>query len=764
MIDACTLQELASATGFPRQTLQRRLESLKCPFEARNGSGKGRPANHYIVSKLPSELRDALADYRREKSLQELREGKPVDPSANSVIPLFQPESARAPAKKPVAELIVHARAEIVIPDRSEKVGLAKYRLVTEWRKLMEAQPWGKKDEATKAFMLAYRTGQLLPEAYETLKANGKHDEISEKTLYKLDKRLRDSALENGGNEDYRVLADGRGGWRKHGTTKWRPRDLSPQAQQDLLTSWLQPNRPTVSLAIHAAKILLKKKGIEEDCHEATWRRWLKDFEKKNQHVIVLAREGEKAYWDKCGPYITRNDHLLTVGQVLVADGHDLNFTILHPTTGKPCRMKLIVFFDWASRCPVGWQLMPSENVTAIMAALRMSFVTLGKYCEIVYIDNGKAFKAKVFTDTDPDIEELRGLYARLGIATVFSAPYNARAKIVERFWLTMSEQCERIIPTFCGGSIEDKPAHLMRNEKFHKAWQDAKTQGWVPNVREAAHMIDVYFRWYADQPHEGLGGRKPAEVLESGKGPGIDLSDLDNHFLWRERRTPRKCRVTLFGIDYESDCLHGLGEDVLVTFDTSDLNRVWCYTLEGGYLGEALPVQALHPMARLLGDQVSMDQLKGAISRQRRLARETKKNLIDLGATPEAVESVQNLPWNQKVAVLPGGKTPGSDSVDLNKKDPPAEECRRLELVLSHAVEKLEEEKKSRPKLERPEYFRGEAARYEWCFRVKVQHGEDLSEEDKLFMAYFEETTEFKENYRQRYQDLGELYGTQAR
>ena len=77
-------------------------------------------------------------------------------------------------------------------------------------------------------------------------------------------------------------------------------------------------------------------------------------------------REGEKALDDLVGPYITRDSSMLNVGDVLVADGHRLNFDCIHPFTGRPARMTLILWLDWASRMPAGWEIMPEEDTVAI--------------------------------------------------------------------------------------------------------------------------------------------------------------------------------------------------------------------------------------------------------------------------------------------------------------------------------------------------------------------------------------------------------------
>ena len=58
-------------------------------------------------------------------------------------------------------------------------------------------------------------------------------------------------------------------------------------------------------------------------------------------------REGEKAYQDKEEAYIERDISKLEVCDVLIADGHVLNFQVINPFTGKPTRATLVGFLDW---------------------------------------------------------------------------------------------------------------------------------------------------------------------------------------------------------------------------------------------------------------------------------------------------------------------------------------------------------------------------------------------------------------------------------
>jgi len=181
-------------------------------------------------------------------------------------------------------------------------------------------------------------------------------------------------------------------------------------------------------------------------------------------------REGEKAYHDKIEPYIKRDISKLEVGDVLIADGNVLNFQVINPFIGRPTRATLVGFLDWKSTALVGYEIMMSENTQCIASALRNAILNLGVIPKVVYQDNGKAFKAKYFHDkqgefmsrsltgakcdflakasknqhycqhVDFDESGFNGVYASLGIKSVFAKPYNARAKVIERFFKEFQE------------------------------------------------------------------------------------------------------------------------------------------------------------------------------------------------------------------------------------------------------------------------------------------------------------------------------------
>ena len=252
----------------------------------------------------------------------------------------------------------------------------------------------------------------------------------------------------------------------------------------------LHPNRLCIGKAIALTKYKLKEQGQSFIPADITFRRYAKWFKDNNYDKWVLARDGEKALSDKVEPYIKRDASLLDVGDILVADGHKLAFQVINPFTGKPCRATLVGFLDWKSTALVGYEIMLEENTQCIASALRNAIINLDMIPKIVYQDNGRAFRAKYFTD-EKGFGELGfyGLYAKLGIETVFARPYNARAKVIERFFKEFQEGFEKLLPSYVGSSIINKPAYLKRNEKFHKNLH----QEFIPTIEDTIKMIDSY-------------------------------------------------------------------------------------------------------------------------------------------------------------------------------------------------------------------------------------------------------------------------------
>mgnify|MGYP002797781663 FL=1 len=383
----------------------------------------------------------------------------------------------------------------------------------------------------------------------------------------------------------------------------------------------LHPNRICIGKAIALTKYKLKEQGQSFIPADITFRRYAKWFKDNNYDKWVLARDGEKALSDKVEPYIKRDASLLDVGDILVADGHKLAFQVINPFTGKPCRATLVGFLDWKSTALVGYEIMLEENTQCIASALRNAIINLDMIPKIVYQDNGRAFRAKYFTD-EKGFGELGfyGLYAKLGIETVFARPYNARSKVIERFFKEFQEGFEKLMPSYVGSSIINKPAYLKRNEKFHSNLHN----DYIPTIEETIKMIDMWLKFKNSQPCTNAPNMTITEVLENRKKQNIDKSLLDDLMLATEVKTIQRNGVRFLNCDYFDERLYGLRGKVLVKYNLFDLTSVKVFTPKGEYLCTAERVTETHPMAKILGTVEDLEDYKQKIQKQQKLKRKT--------------------------------------------------------------------------------------------------------------------------------------------
>ena len=383
----------------------------------------------------------------------------------------------------------------------------------------------------------------------------------------------------------------------------------------------LHPNRLSIGKAISLTKYRLKEQGQSFIPADITFRRYAKWFKDNNYDKWILARDGEKALSDKVEPYIKRDASLLEVGDILVADGHKLAFNVINPFTGKPTRATFVGFLDWKSTALVGYEIMLKENTQCIASALRNSIINLDMIPKIVYQDNGRAFRAKYFTD-DKGFTELgfRGLYSKLGIETVFARPYNARAKVIERFFKEFQEGFEKLLPSYVGSSISNKPAYLMRNEKLHKQIHN----DFIPTLDETIKMTDMWLNFKNSQPCPNVPDKTIAEVLESRKQQNIDINQLDDLMLATEVKTIQRNGIRFLNCNYFDERLYGFKSKILIKYNLFDLTSIKVYTTKGEYLCTAKRVTETHPMAKLLGTVTDFEDYKQKIVKQRKLRKKT--------------------------------------------------------------------------------------------------------------------------------------------
>lgn len=506
-------------------------------------------------------------------------------------------------------------------PTKAKQIALARYDLVNLWVDYIKNSPL-KKTESGKEFLEIYNKGEIYSALYKIL------GHVAVGTIYRWQKEIKN-------NNNFENLIPKYDYGEKEHSAKLTQNELI--VFKSLL---LSPNKVNIGKATRLTKHILSKRGLASPSSAQTFRRFANNYRNKHYDEWIFAREGQKALRDKVQPYITRDISKLEVGDVLVADGHRLAVQCINPYTGKPCRPTLIGYLDWKSTALVGYEIMLEENTQAITSALRNSIINLGKIPKICYQDNGKAFKSKFFKG---NLQEcgIQGLFDKLGIIPVFAQPYNARAKVIERFFRELQDGFERLMPSFVGANIMDKPAYLNRNEDFHKKVHN----DFIPTIEQLSMMLDYYMDYHRSLECPNVKGKTIGEVFESGKGSGIDLEKLDDLMMSKEIKTINRNGIRFLNADYYNDCLYGLKERVQIKYSLLDLTKIKVCTLNNEFICYADRVMPIHPMATYLGDIKDKEELKQKLKQQKSLEKQTVKKVQKHFKS----EHIKPLEWQNK-------------------------------------------------------------------------------------------------------------------
>lgn len=519
-------------------------------------------------------------------------------------------------------------------PDKAKTIALARLDLLNLWKNQRKNQQ--NKTQFDTDFLSAYNAQVLYPEIYAKL---GK---VSIGTLQRWKRVL-------GNSNNYELLIP------NYHYEDYSRTCLTEYEKQIFLKLLLHPNKFSIGKAISLTQYVLKTQGAEYIPAPPTFRKFANWYKANYFDKWTLLRDGEKTLKEEVIPHIKRDLSKIEVGEVLVADGKRLNFQVINPFTGKPCRATLIGFLDWKSTALVGYEIMLEENTQNIASALRNAILNLGKIPKFVYLDNGKAFKGKYFMGS-ADFNEvgLKGIYEKLGISTVFANPYNARAKVIERFFLEMQESFEKLLPSYIGTSIENKPARLRRNEKFHSEIH----QEFVPTIQQTIQMINSWLEYKISLPCPNDKTRSIKEMVDSIERQEINPRELDDLMMAQEIKTITSQGIRFLKADYYNDTLYGLRQKVIIKYSLFDLNYINVYTTSGKFLCKADRITLTHPLAHYTGEIKDVEDYKQKIQKQKQLKNRTIKackeflNIEDLEILKCEIDEAEEIYLPPKIEV----------------------------------------------------------------------------------------------------------------
>jgi putative transposase len=514
---------------------------------------------------------------------------------------------------------------------------MAQYSLVMHYRQDTANAPKGKLTTAKREWANLVSLGLL--HKYESDILGGK---VSFPSLERWDKLMRD-----GKNTMDDLLPD---------KSENQVTDSLTKEQKDLLLDIaLGKNQLKIAQAVKMALTAWRISGVSPLPSESRCARYLTEYKKNNFDRWTYRRMGEKALTDLALPSISRDEESVQFMDLWVADGHTCNFMIANPVTGKLCRPTLIVWFDFATRIPVGYELMYTENTKAVLSAFRNGCLWIGNLLGIeggilpraVYMDNGKAFKNRFFINIADFDNQIMGLFGRLqpfGLEEImFAWPYNARSKPVERFFVDF-DAVERRFPTYTGQNALAKPADMNRNEPWHKGQLKKHINKYgYPTLQGAFTIIREWVEndyILTASASKYLAGQAPLQKAESQAGI-INIEnrslapDHFNYMLMHEKRcTLSKEGFIIDGVVYFNakefpGRIKGKeGYDYIVKYDILFPEKVWVYYAETGKLwctAKKAIWNKVHAAAPL-GSQADREHLGEAIEAIRSIKKESMR------------------------------------------------------------------------------------------------------------------------------------------
>ncbi len=555
----------------------------------------------------------------------------------------------------------------------------AKYNLVKAYREYAEVNgPEMGLVAAKKEFVRAVQDGYLCPDSYPIV------GRISFQTLERWNKELRD------GGDKMDALAPLRAV--KSGTT------LPPEQQKLLIEQYCSPSAPNLSQCYRMACRIWRSRGIavENLPTLATCRRFLQEWDAHNRHIVLMRRKGVKAANDKCLPYIERDFSKIRFMDVLVSDGHVMNFTVAHPKTGKPCRPTMVAWQDMRTQYILGFELMVTESTLCVVSSFRQACINAGRLMGLdgailprsVYMDNGRAFKNKETVGKSNLENQTAGLFERLkeyGLEQItFAKPYNAPPKIVERAWRDF-EEVEKMALTYVGRNIDNKPAYLSRNECWHKEEQaKAIAACGYPTLWGAYKIIEWFISEYNNRVRTGdyLRGTSPAQsamddILKGGFGHrAVNRNMFDYMIMNNATKRLNRNGFKLNGTWYYNPLFYSEvtnGQEYILKYDILNCERVLVFREDGTFWCEAgvSPFQGVHPMASL-GSATDRAQLRQVAEAQQEIRRAAIGQSITLNGQQPQSGSLQIAAGNESLL-------PPSTNLAIPTKTEPEEPKYRL-------------------------------------------------------------------------------------
>jgi hypothetical protein len=248
---------------------------------------------------------------------------------------------------------------------------------------------------------------------------------------------------------------------------------------------------------------------------------------------LVLAREGNKGFYNQCAPYISRKppefSNLIWCTDQKIADvrvqdaGHRLG------------RLTSVSFIDVTSFKWLGCCFAPVLSSDVVMRAAVDAMIRTGSKPRYVQFDLGKEFYNHRFGGGVSKIKgetlfrEALGMWQRLGVEPLKAIGNNPRTKPIER-WHAELRKLDQGFITYTGRKPDDRPERLAKIEAQHWAWLAGEAEN--PRIPTVEEYIDAFCEWCAvtwNRETKGYGkyllGMTPEQCWNAKRPPKASLA-----------------------------------------------------------------------------------------------------------------------------------------------------------------------------------------------------------------------------------------------
>lgn len=445
MHNYCTTAELAELRGCSVQHIRKQV--LDCKIKAIPSDSAGNNRKEYLIPMSELTEHEQWVYQNRIRAVN----GQPKLPEPKSQKP-----------KKALDQFSESERKDIAL----------WIKILEKWQYIRNVRNGNMKKADIDAFYC------------ETVKADYPDISISPSILYRKYK-----AYSSG---DMSGLIDNRGGTNKG--KKAMPGILEDAFLYFFLDERRVPVSRCYALTIEWAQEFHPELVSDIPC-ERTFRRIADDLP---EAVVTYCRLGEKALKDKYIPYIERLYEDIEANDVWIADNHTFDFITIGEG-GKQHRLYLTAFTDAKSGVMVGWNLTDNPSSQSTLLALRHAIIRFG-VPKSVYFDNGSEFLVNDIggrghrRKKNWNNKELAPtILQSMGIEMHNALVRNAKAKPIERTFGTIKNHISRVIETFCGGTILERPESLKWKLKNGIIPEDKQIRDAFETLIDGDYNVEEY-------------------------------------------------------------------------------------------------------------------------------------------------------------------------------------------------------------------------------------------------------------------------------